>query len=219
MIKTNTKTSPDRWHLAARLAGLIVGLVAVSGCSVIPEPTADPTRYYLLSGKSDVTASTAAPHGTVHLGIRAIEVPTFLRNTRSMVVRQGPNEIRYEDFARWAEPLEAGVQRIVRERLLSSDNIATAEIPPFVGGPKRDFDVVIRVVQCEGEMDANKSGVTRFVASYEIFDLNKGGELAVRRTFVAPPAAWSATDFSQLAARLGDAVGALGADIAQNLPH
>ncbi len=201
-----------------RLVWTVLALGAVlAGCSVIPQPTADPTRYYLLSSPADA-APAAAPHGTLHIGIRAVEVPSYLRNTRSMVVRRSSNEIRYEDFARWAEPIEAGIQRTLRERLLADDRVATAEVPPFIGGPKRDYDVAVRIQECEGVQTGSGQGEARLVASYEILDVNKGGEVVLRRVFVAPESKWDGTDFGQLAGLLGAEATALGNDIAQNLP-
>lgn len=193
-------------------------LSAVAGCSIIPEPTPDPTRYYLLGEPVATEAATQPATGTLRVGLRSVELPPYLRSGRSIVVRKSSNEVRYEEFARWAEPLDAAVQRAIREKLLADDRIATADTPPFLGESRRDFDISVRVLRCEGTIgEAGKGGV-QFVATYDIFDPRKGGALVLRRTFVAPNASWEAGDFGALVARLSDAVAALGADIAQNLP-
>jgi uncharacterized lipoprotein YmbA len=203
-------------------AGLLLGLVlaASAGCSILPKPTDDPTRYYLLSEPLAARQTeTTTPHGTVHLGLRAVDLPTYLRNSRTLVLRRAANEVSYLEFARWAEPLDAAVGRLVREKLLASEKVASADPAPFSSTTRRDLDLSIRVVRCEGALDENGAPVVVFVAGYELLDPKKGGEVILRRNFVAPAARWDGSDYGQLVQRLSDAVAALGDDIAQNLPQ
>jgi uncharacterized lipoprotein YmbA len=212
-----TKRALGRFAAAAFL------LAALAGCSIIPEPTPDPTRYYLLGEAAPTQATTMAAtnspaEGALHVGLRGVDLPAYLRSGRSIVVRKTSNEVRYEEYARWAEPLDAAVLRAVREKLLATDRIATADTPPFVGETKRDLDISIRVLRCEGTLSENGKGGVQFVATYDVYNPSKGGALVLRRTFVGPPAAWNGSNFGELVQRLSDAVSALGADIAENLP-
>lgn len=203
-------------------AGLLLGLAlaASAGCSILPKPTDDPTRYYLLSEPATAQqTATTTPHGTVHLGLRTVDLPTYLRNSRTVVLRRGANEVSYPDFARWAEPLDAAVSRVVRERLLASEKVASADPAPFSSANRRDLDLSIRVVRCEGALDEKGAPIVVFIAGYELLDPKKGGEVVLRRNFVAPAARWDGSDYGQLVQRLSDAVAALGDDIAQNLPQ
>lgn len=214
-MKSSLNRMRTRW-LAVAGSVLLLGL---AGCHLLPDPVSDPTRYYLLSGAaSSSNATTGVPKGTLHVGVRAVELPLYLRNNRTMVVRSGKNEVHYQDYARWAEPLEQAVQRTVRDRLTASDRVASADASPFSPEVKRDYDVIIRVLQCEGDQGSGGRGTAQFSATYEIVDEHNAGNVVVRRTFVSQPVSWDGNDYGTLAAHLGDAVAALGDDVAANLP-
>lgn len=202
---------------AGCLSGVLLALF-FSGCSILPKAVEDPTRYYLLGKAPSVDHAMVAPKGNLHLGIRAVELPIYLRNTRALVVRSGANEIRYEDFARWAEPLDLAVQHTVRDRLQANDAVASAEIAPFSAEVQRDFDVIVRVLQCEGAADSQGRKTAQFSATYEILDARNSGRLPIRKAFSGPAVEWDGKDFGTLAARLSDGATALGDDIAANLP-
>lgn len=226
-MKPTTPLGSTIRHRNRAILGCLVGAVlsvTLAGCSILPQAVEDPTRYYLLGNTPSTENTTVAPKGTLHLGIRAADLPVYLRNTRTIVVRSGANEVRYQDYARWAEPLDLAVQRAVRDRLQLNEAVASAEIPPFSAEVHRDFDIIVRVLQCEGGVDPQGRKTAQFSAVYEILDQRSsgnggGGSRAVlRKSFTAPVAEWNGKDFAELAARLSDAAGALANDIATNLP-
>jgi uncharacterized lipoprotein YmbA len=194
---------------------LIVAGVFSTGCQVIPEATADPTRYYVLTGPAPVAAN---PAGKYIIGLRPVELPGYLRNHRDIVVRDGLNEIRFQDYARWAEPLEVGLHRSLKERLLATETVGVVTGYPFSADVRRDYDVIVRILRCEGAMTGEKKPVARFEAMYEIVAAGVNGQLVVRRTFAAPDLAWDGRDFSALARLLSEGVEKLSVDIAENLP-
>ena len=218
MIKAITSLRSATVLKAARGFGVALAL-NLAGCSILPQPVADPTRYYLLGTPARSEAAVSAPKGTLHVGLRGLELPPYLRNNRTMVVRSGANEIRYEDYARWAEPLDQAVQRVIRDRLLARDAVASAEIAPYSPQIRRDIDVVVRVLQCEGGQEGAGRKTVQFSANYEILDQRKDGAVVLRKNFTAPAADWDGNDFGRLASLLGAAAAALGDDIAANLPN
>lgn len=205
----------------SRLTGLLgAGLVLLSlgGCKIIPEATVDATRYYVLSGPATADLAVSHTTGTHQIGLRPVELPGYLRNRKDMVVRTGPNELRFQEFALWAEPLEAGASRVLRNRLLSSDKIGGVVTYPFSIDIKRDYDVVVRILNCEGLVQGEKGSVARFAACYDIIATGAGGQVVVRRTFTVPDQEWNGTDYAALARLLSEAVAKLSEDIAVNLP-
>ena len=84
--------------------------LAVAGCNLIPPPAPDPTRYYVLTSPEPEPAVTRVAQGSVRIGLRAVELAPYLRKG-VLVVRHGENELVFDDFARWGEPLEAGIGR------------------------------------------------------------------------------------------------------------
>jgi uncharacterized lipoprotein YmbA len=197
-------------------AGLTV--LSLGGCKIIPEATVDSTRYYVLNGPVTTDPAGARPTGTYQIGLRPVELPGYLRNHKDMVVRTGANELRFQEFALWAEPLEAGVNRVLKERLLAADTIGGVTTYPFSIDIKRDYDVVVRILNCEGLVQGEKGSVARFAAAYDIIATGAGGQVVVRRTFTAPDQGWNGADYAALARLLSEAVAKLSTDIAANLP-
>src|SRR5579862_2911754 len=108
-------TGLPRWALLGLAA-------AVAGCNIVPPPTEDPTRYYVLS---EMPAPAAAAAGTLRVGLRAVRLEGYLKR-REMVVRTGANEVEFRDYRRWAEPLDGAIARVVRSALLASGPVGEA---------------------------------------------------------------------------------------------
>lgn len=189
--------------------------VTLAGCQLLPPATVDSTRFFVLAGTAGTQPVPEKTGGRLQIGLRPVVLPAYLRATKSMVVRDGANEIRYQDFSRWAEPLEAGVNRILEERLLASPEVRGVDVHPLRGDVARDYDVSVRILQCEGV--AGKDGVARFSASYEITAADGSG-VVTSRTFNASELAWDGKDFGALAKLLSDGVSGLGDKIAADLP-
>lgn len=196
----------------------VATLLTGTACSLIPQATQDPTRYYVLTTPAIAPAPPAAPANRVAVSLRSIELPSYLRNSRNIVVRSGPNEVRYEDFSRWAEPLDTAVQRVLREHLISAPPVRALVSPPFSPDEPRDFDVRVRVLACEGSRGPEGTHQTAFSASYEIVRVTGSGQEVVRKTFTAAPLPWDGQDFGALAARLSENVGELADAIVASLP-
>lgn len=195
---------------------MAVAATVLGGCQLLPPASADATRFFVLTGPVTSGAAVAQPAGRLQIGLKPVDLPAYLRTTKSMVVRDGANEIRYQDYSRWAEPLEAGVIRLLKERLLASPVVRGVDAHPMRGDVARDYDVSVRILRCEGA--AGSEGVARFSASYEIVAADGSGKVVASRTFTAPEAAWDGKNFGTLATLLSEGVTALGAQVAADLP-
>ncbi len=211
-------------HSARRTAGWkpallsVIGLLLLTGCSLVPKPQADPTRYYVLTAGSQAEAGgESASTGSLVLGVRRVEIAPYL-NGKDMVVRESGNEIAYQNFARWAEPLTTSINRALVGGLAQSDKVTRVYLQPFPFDSQRDYDVTVRVLRCEGERRADGQTVASFSAQVEVAAAKSGGAVIVRKVFVAPEAPWDGKDFGALARLLSEAVQALGADLAAALP-
>lgn len=193
-------------------------LAALAGCNVIPPPQEDATRYYILSEPAGARAGQApsAPGG-LRIGLRPVEVESYLDH-RTMVVRTGANEIRFEEYKRWAEPLGAGVTRGVKSALLASPDVGQVFMEPFPIDQDRDFDVTIRVVRCEGTATSGGRHVASLEATIEIAAQGAGAHAVYKKVFVAPDEAWDGSDFGSLAALLSKDVDALGRAVLSGIP-
>jgi uncharacterized lipoprotein YmbA len=149
--------------------------------------------------------------------VKRIEIASYL-NGKDMVVREASNEIVYNSFSRWAEPLTASIGRAVSGRLASSPKVTRVYAQPFPFEVERDYDVSIRVVRCEGERTADGGLAASFSALVEVTEAKTGGAVVLRKLFTAPETKWDGKDFGALAAALSDAVSVLGAEVVTALP-
>jgi uncharacterized lipoprotein YmbA len=188
----------------------------LGGCSIVPQAKVDPTRTYILGvpAAPGVTPGPDARAGA-QVGIRALTLAGYLQGAKTMLVRHGENEIVPQVYARWAEPLDSGIARILRDSLIASG--AAAGVDDRAGmGRDADCELSVWIHACEGVQNPDGTHGVRFAADYEIrFRANPGK--TVRRAFAAPSAAWDGKDFGQLAALLSASVEKLAADIAAAL--
>lgn len=194
--------------LGAVVAGIM--LVALGACS-LPQAQPDLTRYFLLNEVTHEAAVTEVVGEPPRIVLRPVIVPEYLRG-RIMQVRVAGNELRFIDVARWAEPLESGLTRVLREDL--------AQRPARVrvvarGGDEHEFDVAVNLRRCEGVMPA---GLARLAARIEIFSTGATQELVAQEDFMYDVAGWDGTDYGVLAKKLSEAADALAERIVTLLP-
>jgi uncharacterized lipoprotein YmbA len=190
-----------------------VGLLLSCGCQVVPDAKPDPTRFFVLSNPPapDFNSTNL---GGITLGMHEIRLPVYLGDSRAMAVRSPGNRITYRDFERWAEPLDEGIKRLLRNALTISPSVARVMTLPFPTGVERDFDLQITVLLAEG-YEAGSTQEVRFALDYSI--LTPTGELVTHGIYRDPARDWdgSAGDLARL---LSLAVAA-GADaIAKAIP-
>ncbi|MDP3073091.1 MAG: ABC-type transport auxiliary lipoprotein family protein [Opitutaceae bacterium] len=195
----------------SRLALAAAGLLAAAGCSIVPEAKTDPMRFYVLAtAAAGATPVASAPA----VQLREVELASYLRS-RPMVVRRGANELEFRDFARWGEPLEAGIARVLREELLARGAASAV----LTAGSRReatkiDATLTVRVLACEGEA----GGAVAFRAVWELAPAAPESKVpAARGDFHAPDLRWDGKSEAALAAQLSQAVSALAAQIAGEL--
>jgi uncharacterized lipoprotein YmbA len=185
------------------------GLWAVSGCALLREPRADPTRFYVLAAPVAAAAPVAGAPG---LQLRPVEVASYLRG-RSLIVRRGEHEIEFRDYARWGEPLEQGIGRVLREELRARGVAGTPASAVRAEAAGSDLLLVVRLLACEGAAD----GTVLFRATWE---LSQGGAApggVGAGDYRATGLRWDGKGEALLVARLSDAVAGLAAEIAGKL--
>jgi uncharacterized lipoprotein YmbA len=206
------------------LSGLAALALVFAGCSLLPKPAPDPTRHYVLTGTAPASAEPGAKQGSLKVGLRAVQIAPYL-DAKSMIVRRGDNEIDYRDYARWAEPLATGINRMLVARLHVSDKVARVFPQPYPFDVARDVDVSVSVLRCEGRVLPDGSAVASFKCAIEIVrvaDLDAGaqaGEVLLREVFEAPATPWQEGDYAALAALLSDHVARLADTILAALPE
>ena len=91
----------------ATLAMLLAAAALAAGCASSP-----PSRFYTLAA----TAPPAATPSTLFVAVGPVTVPSVVARPE-FVVNAGPNELRLDEFNRWAAPLQDSVSRAIAENL------------------------------------------------------------------------------------------------------
>ncbi|MDD3180818.1 MAG: ABC-type transport auxiliary lipoprotein family protein [Opitutaceae bacterium] len=195
--------------------GLSLAVISLllPACSLpeIQQAQPDTTRYYVM-GEPGAPIPEAGPSTPV-LALREVRVPAYLMN-RSMAVRQGENELKFIADARWAEPLESGITRLLGERLTARTRVM---INPASAAP-HDYDVRVKVLNCEGTASGGTGGI-RFAAEIEVKSAGPDAAIVSSRTFAAQNVTWDGRDYAQLANLLSGAVVELADAVLAALPE
>jgi uncharacterized lipoprotein YmbA len=193
---------------------LFGSVLALGGCLSVPIPQAeaDPARFFVLSTVTPSAAAAPNLPATAALRLQHVEVASYLRS-RPMIVRRGENEIQFREFARWGEPLDVGIGRVLREELLAQGAAGHVIAPgaTLPGTTQAARSVSVRVLACEGGAD----GAVYFRAVWEMTGAE--GVEAKRGDFRAANLRWDGKSEGSLAAQLSVAVSALAGEIAASL--
>ncbi len=173
---------------------LPAAVLLLAGCN-LPQPEADTSRHFTLSGPA---AAVAVAEGTM---VRPVQLAAHLQR-RTMAVRVAENEVTYLEDVRWAEPLDEGVTQILRARL---------------GGVASGCSISVQVQRCElVRFEGNQVQLT---ATYEITPPGGDPSRAKRGAFAATPRVWDGKDYGALVGLIRQAVGELGDALVTALPE
>ena len=93
------------------LALLSAASLLAAGCGTPP-----PLKFYTLAATA--TSTAAPPASSIVIAVGPVTVPSEV-DRPEFVVSTGPNEVRLDDFNRWAAPLQDGLTRAIAENLVT----------------------------------------------------------------------------------------------------
>lgn len=191
----------------ARRASLILGvaLLTAGGCSLLRSPTAPPTTFYVLTATAE--PGEVPPGRRLTLGLGPITLPPYL-NRPEMVRRVAPNQLVFDEFNRWSEPLKDNVVRALGtdlDKLLGIERLVSY---PWYSTTQIDYAVEISILRFEPQPD----GQAVLDARWSISD-SRGQPLVNHESHFEHPAGSA----PQTAAALSTMVGELARDIASAL--
>ena len=134
-------------HLSCRLVWLSIGFWAMVllGCASTP-----PTRLFTLSSLSDSgKMGSAEVKRCLSIGIGPVKIPGYV-DQPEIVTRIAPNELRADEFAKWAEPIEENISRVLAENLSSLLCIRSIAIFPWKGQTPMDYRLDVQVIRMDG---------------------------------------------------------------------
>ncbi|MBL8529756.1 MAG: membrane integrity-associated transporter subunit PqiC [Burkholderiales bacterium] len=176
---------------------ICAALVFASGCASTP-----PSRFYTLSA---VAVPAAAP-SNVSVAVGPVSVPADVDRPQ-FVVSAGPNQVRLDEFNRWASPLQNGISRVVAENLVMLLGTPRVTLYPQTLSADADYRAAIEV-----QSFASAPGEAAMLDAVWTVRRMKDGKTATGRTTVREPV--QEKGFDALAAAHSRAVGRLSQDLA-----
>jgi len=177
--------------------------LSLAGCGSTP-----PTAWYVLSAADAVQALEAEPT----VGIVSIDVAEYLLASQILAM-DGANRVRRAEFARWAEPLDEGIARVLMLDLAAALGSQGVRLAPWPREWRPQHELRLRIQQLDAHPER-----AELVAAWSLGPAAGTTEPRERLTRLVrarsgtDPAA-TAADFSAL---LADLAAAVAADIRAN---
>jgi len=185
-------------QIVVLLLGLAVCLSACAGKSAS-------SKFYVLS---PLPQSKGSDPGGTTIGVFPVAMPDYLDRPQ-IVTRVSENEIQFDEFSRWAEPLKENFYTVLVDNLstlLNSEKvIKTAQNP----GVPPAFQVGVEVLQFDGSL----GGDAVLNVKWGLFEAEGKKLLLARRSLFKEPT--GAATYEALVAAESRAVAALSREIAK----
>jgi len=150
----------------ALAAGIGAVVVMTAGCAgKIRYP-----HYYLLELPPAPAAAKAGPPLPSTIAVRRFSTPSYLRGGR-IVYREGPAEVEFYEYHRWAEDPASAVTAAVMESLRSAHVFAS--VKQYDGQGQQDYILTGRLDRLE-EVDSPGEVRVEARVSAELIDLRTG---------------------------------------------
>jgi uncharacterized lipoprotein YmbA len=169
----------------------------IAGCVLTPV-----ARFYTLSAS---TNHAAAP-SSLSVVVGPVSVPASVDRPQ-IVVSTGPNQVRVDDFNRWASPLQSGISRVVAENLVVMLGTPHVTLFPHTLTANADYQAAVQVQAFESAL-----GEAATLDAVWTVRRIKDGKQQMGRTTVREPA--SEKGYEALAAAHSRAAARLSQDIA-----
>jgi uncharacterized protein len=183
-----------------RLVALTIScalVILAAGCA------STPSRFYTLSA----APSPAATSSALSVVVGPVSVPAEV-DRPEIVVTTGPNQVRLEEFNRWASPLQNNISRAVAENLVAMLGTPHVTLSPQTLSADADYRVAIEVQSFK-----STPGEAAVLDAVWTVSRTKDGKSQTGRTTVREPA--SENSYDALAAAHSRAVARLSQDTAE----
>ncbi len=191
---------------AARTLTAIAVAGALAGCSALA-PVRDDSRFYVLNAVTAATERVEAPLPDLVVGVGPVTIPEYLDRSE-IVARAGAYQIAAIPNARWGEPLQPNLARVLAQNLAVELGTGQVIVFPWVGATQPSYVVTVDVQRFELQED----GAVTLHAHWTLRAFPARTVVAVRETTLAEPA--SRTDAGMAAAAMSRAAAGLSKEIA-----
>jgi len=183
-------------HLAALAIPCALAILA-AGCGATPE-----SRFYTLRAST----APAATSSQLSVAVGPVSVPAMVDRPQ-IVVSTGGNQVRLDEFNRWAAPLQSNISRVVADNLMGLLGTSRVSLFPQALSADADYRAVIEVQS----FDSAPGEAATLDSTWTVRRM-KDGKTSAGRTVARE--AVQAKDYDALAAAHSRAVARLSRDIA-----
>lgn len=186
--------------MRCRLAAVAISAAVLSLAGGCASPS---SRFYTLSAEAVVTAAPAAP---VTITMGPVSIPAVVDRPQ-IVVSEGANQVRLDEFNRWASPLADNIAQVIAANLARALGTTRVWAHTPAALQKADYQVLIDVQRFQVALgDAGVIDALWTVRSAA------GGAVKTGRSLVREPT--SGAGFDPLVAAQSRALARVSADIA-----
>ena len=122
-------------HRRVTLATVFTLTAFAAGCASTP-----PSRFYTLSAARGPTATSS----TLSIAVGPVSVPAVVDRPQ-IVVDMGANQVRLDEFNRWAAPLQNNIARVVADNLVQMLGTPRVTLTAQTLGADADYRAGIEV--------------------------------------------------------------------------
>jgi uncharacterized lipoprotein YmbA len=186
-------------------------LFLLPGC--LSFPSSPSPRFYTLEPIKEVSGVelSGADHlSNAVLGVGPVTIPEYL-NRPQMVTRNSDNSIEFAQFDRWAEPLDAGIARIIARNFSLLLPKASVEIFPWNSIIPIKYQVIMEIIQLDCRLD----GDALLLVQWSVIDGKEKKVLLTKRSEYRKPI--ESKNYSGLIQAVSSICGSLSTEIAQVL--
>jgi hypothetical protein len=130
-----------------KLSLLIVLVLCVGACSSSPS-----SRFYMLNAIEETApyAAESAERSPLSICVGPVLMAEYL-DRKQICTREDDNEVKYAEYHRWAEPLDAGLSRVLVENLSLLLGTSRIDVFPWKSPAPADYQVRIMLIRFNGE--------------------------------------------------------------------
>jgi uncharacterized lipoprotein YmbA len=171
-----------------------------------------PVEFYTLNSLSSTqgNANTANTDQKLAIGVGPVQIPQILDRPQ-IVTRSGPNKLTFNDFHRWAGPLEDDFARVLAENislLLGTDQVA---VYPWETDFKPRYRVALEIRYFEGQWGQD----VRLEVIWGVTRQESQATQTVQKSVIKEPL--PKTNYEALVAAKSRAIASLSREIVQEI--
>ena len=187
---------------------LSVILMALSACTGISKPS----KFYVLSALPESEAAVKGPgnQNKLAIGIGPITLPIYLDRSQ-IVTRINRNELKMDEFNRWAEPMKENFFRVLAENLSVLLNTVDVSIYPRRMLTPVNYQVAIDV----SRYDVTSDGKALLIAYWAVLGENGRKILLKKKSILRAETA--SMDYKDIVAAQNQALSELSRVIAAEI--